>query len=129
MSAQAVGLLFMVAAVTVESAAQLALKVGASGGPSILPDRLRRLAASVPLGGVPAGWIAAGVAGYAVVVAFYTAALHRLDLSVAFPVGSLCFVGVALLSRFLLGERVGPARWAGIGCIVGGAALVALGQP
>ena len=126
MSADAAGLLFMVAAVTVESAAQLALKVGATGGASLQSGRFRHFSDTLPFASAPAAWITAGVAGYAVVIAFYTAALHRLDLSVAFPVGSLCFVGVALLSRFLLGEAVGRARWAGILCIVAGASLVAL---
>ena len=32
------------------------------------------------------------------------------DVSVAFPLGSLCFVGVALLSRIFLGEAVGRVR-------------------
>jgi drug/metabolite transporter (DMT)-like permease len=66
------------------------------------------------------------LAAYLVEIALYTAALHFLDLSVAFPLGSLCFVGVAILSKLFLGETVGRIRWLGVGCILAGTVFVAL---
>ena len=100
-----IGIGFMLAAVTVESFAQLFLKLGA----------IRK-----------SFWAPLGVATYLLEIILYTIALHFLDVSVAFPLGSLCFVGVALLSRLWLGEIVGRLRWIGIGCIIAGTVLVAL---
>jgi undecaprenyl phosphate-alpha-L-ara4N flippase subunit ArnE len=95
----------MLFAVMVESFAQLFLKFGAT--------RQR-------------GWVLLGIVAYVVEIALYTVALHYLDVSVAFPLGSLCFVGVALLSRFFLAEKVGRLRWLGVACIVIGTVLVVL---
>ena len=100
------GLIMMAAAVTVESFAQMFLKLGAGGGPR--------------------AWVGLGVIFYLLQIAAYTAALSRLDVSVAFPLGSLCFVGVTLLSKLFLGEAVGAVRWLGVCCILGGAVLMAL---
>jgi drug/metabolite transporter (DMT)-like permease len=119
------GLFVLVAAVTVESFAQVFLKIGAAGGAgnALRPDRQAG-------GGAPRisarGWVLLGIAAYALEIALYTAALHFLDLSVAFPLGSLCFVGVAILSKLFLGETVGRIRWLGVGFILVGTVFVAL---
>jgi multidrug transporter EmrE-like cation transporter len=111
MSGSSTGLALVVAAVAVESLAQLLLKVGATGGAACL--------------GRPAPWITLGVGAYCLEVFLYTLALHHLDVSVAFPLGSLCFVGVALLSRVFLGEAVGRTRFAGVALIILGSAFLA----
>ena len=49
-------------------------------------------------------WIALGVALFAVEAVLYTAALQRLDVSVAYALGALSYVSVALLSALLLRE-------------------------
>ncbi len=103
MSAKALGILLVVLAAAIESFAQLSLKLGARG-------RSR--------------WIAAGVLLYLFEIAAYTLALPRLDIGLAFPLGSLCFVGVALLSRIFLGEAVGLVRGLGVVCIIAGAVLL-----
>jgi undecaprenyl phosphate-alpha-L-ara4N flippase subunit ArnE len=105
MSTDPRGLALLLAAVAVESLGQMALKVGSAGRPR---------------------WAVLGVLLYVGEIALYTLALHRLPVSVAFPVGSLCFVGVAVLSRLFLGEAVGGIRWLGVGFIVAGAVLVTL---
>ncbi len=71
------------------------------------------------------GWIVLGVALFAFEAVLYTGALQRLDVSVAYALGALGFVTVALLSSALLGEPVPPLRRAGIACIVAGCALLA----
>ena len=121
-----IGILILVAAMVVESFAQMFLKVGAAGGPGILQAPYRRLASGFPFSSIAASWVALGVIAYGLEIALYTFALHLLDVSVAFPMGSLCFVGVALLSKLFLGETVGRIRWLGVGCIVLGAVFVAL---
>ena len=109
----------------VESFAQLFLKIGAGGGPGLLSFSHGRSAGAlirVPL----AVWVSLGVAAYGLEICLYTLALHYLEVSTAFPFGSLCFVGVALLSKLLLGETVGKLRWLGIGCILAGTIALTL---
>ena len=72
------------------------------------------------------GWIALGVALFAVEAVLYTAALQRLELSVAYALGALSFVTVSILSAVLLRESVPPLRRLGIVCIVAGGSLLAL---
>lgn len=71
------------------------------------------------------GWIAVGVALFALEAILYTAALQRLDVSIAYSLGALSFVAVSLLSAFLLRESVPVLRWLGIACIVAGCAVLA----
>ena len=124
MKPELTGLLVLLAAVTVESFAQMFLKIGAAGGPAILSAPCRRRIGWIPFSSIAAGWITLGVTAYGLEIFLYTLALHFLDVSVAFPMGSLCFVGVALLSRIFLGETVGRVRWFGVACILVGAAFV-----
>jgi undecaprenyl phosphate-alpha-L-ara4N flippase subunit ArnE len=125
MTPELTGLFVLVAAVAVESFAQVFLKIGATGGAGIASSSNCRDGGGAPRISAR-GWILLGIAAYALEIALYTAALHFLDLSVAFPLGSLCFVGVALLSRLFLGEKVGRIRWLGVGCILVGTVFVAL---
>ena len=70
-------------------------------------------------------WILLGVSILAVEVILYSGALRFLAVSTAFPITSLSFVMVTLLlSRWLLGERVTPLRWAGVGLILIGTSLI-----
>ena len=70
-------------------------------------------------------WVMAGVAIFALEAALYTVALHLLDVSVAYPLGALSFISVIVFSRWLLREQVDTRRWAGVGLILIGCALVA----
>jgi multidrug transporter EmrE-like cation transporter len=126
MTANPAGLILVIAAMAVESFAQMFLKIGAGGGPRILSQPFRGVAGRFRLGASAGAWIALGIAAYALEILLYTLALHRLDVSVAFPLGSLCFVGVAILSRWFLGEAVGKVRWLGVGCILAGTVFLAL---
>jgi multidrug transporter EmrE-like cation transporter len=120
------GIVVLIVAMMVESFAQLFLKIGAAGGPRILVGSWQRFVSRLPLASVPATWFALGIIAYVLEISLYTFALHFLDVSVAFPLGSLCFVGVALLSRVLLGEAVSRVRWLGIGLILFGTVFVTL---
>jgi drug/metabolite transporter (DMT)-like permease len=70
-------------------------------------------------------WIGAGVALFIVQAVIYTGGLQFVEVSTAFPVTSVGFVIVALLSRRFLGEPVTRERWIGIALIVAGVALLA----
>lgn len=68
--------------------------------------------------------IAAGVCLYGVEFVGWLFVLSRMDLSVAFPIATLSYVGVVLASRLVLGEAVPPRRWMSTLLIAAGAALV-----
>jgi len=113
------------AAVLVESFAQVSLKIGAAG-PRILSSPLRQLANRYRITAIAASWKGLGIFLYGMQIVLWTLVLHRLEVSVAYPMDSLCFVGVALLSMLLLGEVVDRQRWLGVFCILSGTVLVAL---
>lgn len=52
-------------------------------------------------------------------------ALKHLPLSVAFPASQSVHVLIPLSSWWILGEHIGPIRWAGILLVLCGLALVA----
>ena len=69
-------------------------------------------------------WLLLGVALQATFFVMYLTLLSRADVSKILPMVALDYVVVALLAQALLGEVVTPARWAGIGFVVVGVALV-----
>jgi multidrug transporter EmrE-like cation transporter len=71
-------------------------------------------------------WIGAGVALFVAQALVYTGALQFVEVSTAFPIGSIGFVIVAILSQRMLSEPVTRARWAGIGLIIAGVSLLAV---
>jgi drug/metabolite transporter (DMT)-like permease len=106
MSPTALGVLLVVVSTMVEGFGQTFLKKSAL-------DAARRH-----------HWILLGVAVLIVEVLLYSGALRFLAVSTAFPITSLSFVMVTLLSHWLLGERVTPLRWAGVGLILIGTSLI-----
>ena len=120
MSLRLLGLTFVTMAVLFEAVGLLAFKHGAESArvDGSIENFFRRL------------WrmksVAVGIACFAVQAVLWTMALRLLDVSIAFPAGSLCFVFVALLSRFWLREQVGFERWIGVGLILGGSAMIGL---
>ncbi len=52
--------------------------------------------------------------------------LSKIDLSLAFPIGSMSYIFVILVSAFLLHENVSPNRWIGTLIIITGISLVAM---
>lgn len=69
-------------------------------------------------------WILLGIALQAVFFFMYLGLLSRAEVSQLLPLTALDYIVVALLAQWALGEVVTPARWAGIGLIVVGVALV-----
>jgi drug/metabolite transporter (DMT)-like permease len=70
----------------------------------------------------PLVWV--GVLSYAVELGAWLFVLSRLPLSVAVPLASLSYCGVALTSRFVLKEPVSRKRWLGTALVALGAAIV-----
>jgi drug/metabolite transporter (DMT)-like permease len=69
-------------------------------------------------------WVLVGVALQAIFFFMYLALLSRTEVSQLLPLTALDYIVVALLAQWILGEVVTPARWAGIGLIAIGVALV-----
>lgn len=70
-------------------------------------------------------YILLGVAFEAVFFGILLYLLSQRDVSLIWPLTSLGFVITALAARFLRHEEISALRWAGVGLIVVGAALVA----
>ncbi len=51
--------------------------------------------------------------------------LYKVDLSIAMPVGSFCYIFVPVCAMLFLHENISLVRWAGIICIVLGIHFVA----
>jgi drug/metabolite transporter (DMT)-like permease len=101
------GTMLAVASAGVEGLAQVALKQ------SSRPPARRLL------------WIGAGMALFSIEAGLYTAALQRLDVSVAYSLGALSFVAVSLLAMVVLRESISVMQGSGIAFIVAGCALLA----
>jgi len=106
MSRTAFGLLLIVLCAMIEGLAQIAWKTA-----SRRPD-------SKGL------WITAGAVAYGLEIVLYTFALTVVDVSIAFAMGSLSFVAVAIFSRLFLGERISLLRGAGLVLILCGVAFM-----
>ena len=106
MSPTAFGVLLVVVRTMVEAFGQTFLKRS-----SVDVERRRR-------------WILLGVLVLMVEIVLYSGALRFLAVSTAFPITSLSFVMVTLLSRWQLGEEVAPLRWVGVGLILVGTSLI-----
>jgi multidrug transporter EmrE-like cation transporter len=107
MSVTLIGMLLVLVCTAVEALAQISLKQSTRR-----PQRRLH-------------WLVTGVALFAVEAVLYTAALQRLDVSVAYALGAMSFVMVALGSAALLGESLPRSRWLGIVCILAGCASLA----
>lgn len=71
-------------------------------------------------------WTAA--AGMVASFIIWPAVLAALDLSVAFPLGSMSFVLIPVLSIVFLGEEIGALRWLGIAVITSGIAWLSVSE-
>lgn len=115
-----VALLFLVS-ITCDVAGQLFFKLGATAAPVGLGEGIRPHL----IGFVSNVWLQAGLLTYAVELVIWLRILAEVPVSIAFPVASLNFLGVALASRFVLREELDWRQWAGTGLVTIGVALVA----
>lgn len=108
----------LVGTIACDIVGQLCFKAGldgVSGGDANRPVWLK--VATTPL-----IWL--GVVTYAVEIGAWLFVLSRLPLSLAFPLASFSYCGIALASRFILKEPVSRRRWLGTALIAVGVAIV-----
>ncbi|MEN8175367.1 MAG: SMR family transporter [Pseudomonadota bacterium] len=115
------GYLLLAIALTLNAAANILLKIGASHfGGLDEPGLIGRVLANYPLMG--------GLALFALNVVFYAAALVKLDLSIAYPVMTAGgIVIVVTVSALFLSETLSSAQLLGLGFMVVGIVLVTRG--
>ncbi len=69
-----------------------------------------------------------GITIYCLSAAFFVPALKGGDLSVLYPLVSLSYIWVSLLSMFILKEQMNYTKWFGIFLILCGVSLIGLGS-
>lgn len=69
-----------------------------------------------------------GISFYSASFVIYILALRGGDLSVIYPLVSLSYVWVSILSIWILKEHMNSIKWSGVLFIILGAALVGLGS-
>ena len=74
-------------------------------------------------------WVALGIVLLILWLMSRMTLLSWADLSYVLPVTSIGYALVALAGRLFLAEQIPVKRWAGIGLIVAGVALVSFGTP
>jgi drug/metabolite transporter (DMT)-like permease len=104
--------------ILLEVAGQTCFKLGLADHGDAGISLWRRIAGS------PA--IVIGVLVYVLQITGWLFVLQDTDLSAAYPFSCLSYCGVALASRFVLGERLTRRRWLGTAIIALGAAIVSL---
>lgn len=71
-------------------------------------------------------YILGGLAVYSVATIIWFYILSKAELSLVYPLQSLCYVAAAIVALLVFKENIPPARWAGIGLIVLGAYFVSI---
>jgi undecaprenyl phosphate-alpha-L-ara4N flippase subunit ArnE len=109
---QLVAIFLIVCATTIEAGGQLCFKKKSTrSADGDLGSRL---------------WLACGIACMAIEAVVWTIVLENMNVSIAYPMGSLSFVMVLLMSRIFLKERVQRDRWIGVALILCGTVLLGL---
>jgi drug/metabolite transporter (DMT)-like permease len=80
-----------------------------------------------PLKQIKNGNMLLGILFYAVSTIIFIPALKGGELSVLYPIVSLCYVWATLLAVWLLGEKMNRMKWLAIVIIILGVSLVGLG--
>ncbi|HEY9712652.1 MAG TPA: SMR family transporter [Chroococcales cyanobacterium] len=112
MAERLLGMLLLLCATTFEALGQLSLKSSAASKLGKAHERK---------------WLVIGVLCFATEIILWTFVLTKLAVNTAFPMSSLSFVIIALLSRWVLKEHVSGKRWAGVWLILCGTSLVGVG--
>lgn len=116
------GLLLLLGSAMFNAAASSMMKIGFGNQ----QDLLERGFTGAVLRIITNPWAVIGVIFFGVSFMFMSAALTRVDLSVAYPVMSgLVFVLVLGVSFFAFAEQITPVRLVGVGLILAGIVLTA----
>lgn len=71
-------------------------------------------------------YILGGLSIYSVATVIWFYILSKAELSVVYPLQSLCYVAAAVIALLIFKENIPLTRWLGIGLIVLGACFVSI---
>jgi uncharacterized membrane protein len=113
--------LYLVASLSLGIVGQLSLKFGMSkahvaGGTAVASGIAHALLTP---------YVMLGLGLYALSSCFWLVVLSRWQLSYAYPMVAISYVGVVLLSRVIFAEKVTTPQWIGIALMRAGLVLVA----
>jgi drug/metabolite transporter (DMT)-like permease len=114
----------IVASVVLSGGGQLLLKHGTMSAPTGADPLSVRL--WLAFGTNPA--VLLGLGAWAVSTMLWLVVLSRTDLSFAYVLGSINYIVIPLISRFLFNERIGDLRLVGMGVIFVGVVLTLYGR-
>jgi len=114
-------ILLILVSVSLSATAQIAFKLGVSGGQAVGGESDVRAALRILF--TPG--VLGGLALYGVGTLLWLAVLSRVQVSQAYPFVGLSFVITAVLGRLVFHDDLGFARTGGILLIIAGIALVA----
>ena len=112
--------------------------IASGGGQLLLRSGMLILPALSPSAlGQPSTWLAlignwqvvAGLLAWGVSTILWLIVLNRTELAYAYPLGSLNYILVPMLSQWLFGETLTGLRWVGIGVIMVGVLITIYGRP
>lgn len=109
------------------SASQLLLKIGVSAPSAQQALRMNDNIPAVVWALAVNPMVLAGLACFALSAVFWIFVLSKIDVSMAYPCVALGVVLTVLAGHFLLGETISLTRAAGVGAIIAGVLLVAMG--
>ena len=118
-------LLLFPVSIACDVAGQVFFKLGADRLPAYLPAQPGQFLGRL----VRDRWLMAGIATFAFETFIWLRILAEVPLSIAFPVASLNFIGVTLVSRLLFKEAIGPVQWLGCILVTAGVAILATSTP
>jgi multidrug transporter EmrE-like cation transporter len=117
-------LALILVSVTLSAVAQLAFKLGLSGGAAgrkLLPAE----GWAGPVAGFATPGVLVGLALYGIGTLLWLSALSRAEVSQAYPFVALGFVLTAVFGRLLFDDALGGQRVLGIALVIAGVALIA----
>jgi len=107
----------------VDTIAQLLMKKGLiqTGIDSVNLGNIAQFAAS----SASSAFLWLGILIFALNFFVWIIILYKVDLSIAMPVGSFCYIFIPISAMIFLHENISLVRWAGIICIILGIHFVA----
>jgi len=120
-------LLIIIISLVLSVSGQLLLKRGIITLGEIHLDSVQAVFLLLRAFAIPAVQI--GILCYVASIIFWIVVLSRVELSFAYPMGSISYIIVAFFSRIFFHEHISPCRWAGIFIICAGVFLVSITGP
>ena len=113
--------IFLILAIVFNAGANILMKAGVMADPVKLSDGIVTFVQSY----ITNFKLMAGIACFGIALVFYTKALEKFNLSIAYPMMTSCgLIIVTLWSLFVFHERLSAVQFGGLFMIIGGIWLI-----